>query len=107
RAVSFEKAAALGSGFGRVAVPVDDFNRVVWGDRRVADLLELPEKAAITGLVSGAANLPGRQGSNLVSVSDIGMMAAGMGSGYLSGALVGKGLATLMGAPPPVQDKMK
>lgn len=104
---AYYKAAAFGSGLGPIGVPVDDFNRVVWGDRRVSDLLQLPEKAAITGLVSGASQMPGKRNSSLVTPYDIGMMAAGMGSGYVSGALVGKGLSALMGAPPSVQDDLK
>jgi hypothetical protein len=38
---------------------------------------------------------------------DMGRMAAGMGSGYLSGALVGKGLGLLFGMPESTQERLK
>jgi hypothetical protein len=105
---SIKQAISFGSGMGGpIAIPVDDFNRTVWGDRRVSDLLDLPEKAAITGLVSGASRLPGKNRSSLVTPFDIGRMAAGMGSGYVSGAIVGKGLSALFGMPPDKQDNLK
>ena len=34
-------------------------------------------------------------------------MAAGMGSGYMSGALVGKALGTMMGMPQERQEQLK
>ncbi len=64
-------------------------------------------QAAASGVVTGAANLPGKFNSSLVTPLDMGRMAAGMGSGYLSGMLVGKGLGLLFGLPPKVEDTLK
>jgi hypothetical protein len=95
-------------GFGYSPVSVQQFNDTVWNDPRVADRLSLPMQAAASGLVMGAARLPGkRQGTKLITPMDMGRMAAGMGSGYLSGALVGKGLGLLFGMPESTQERLK
>jgi len=88
-------------------IPVNEFNQIIWKDPRVSRPLSPAVQAAATGLVTGAANLPGRRNVNFVTPMDIGRMAAGMGSGYLSGALVGKALGTMMGMPPSTQDRLK
>lgn len=82
------------------------FNRTVWEDPQVANRLPVHTRAAATGLVSGAAYAK-PQKSRLVSPLDVARVAAGMGSGYLSGALVGKTLGVLMGMPQPTQNKLK
>jgi len=94
------------SGLGYSPIPVDEFNRVIWQEPRVSSLLSPPVQAAASGLVSGAAALGGRQ-ARFVTPFDIGRIAAGMGTGYLSGALVGKGLGLLMGMPRQTQEKLK
>jgi hypothetical protein len=38
---------------------------------------------------------------------DVARISAGMGSGYLSGAIVGKVLGTLTGMPGSTQDRLK
>ena len=103
---SFIKASNYG--FGASPIPVDLFQDTIWNDPRVADRLPLPMRAAASGLVMGAARLPGkRQGTRFVTPMDMGRMAAGMGSGYLSGALVGKGLGLLFGMPESTQKRLK
>ncbi len=85
-------------------IPVDAFNRIVWHDPDVAGRLDLPEQVALTSLVGGAAK---RTGNPFVTPADVGMIAAGMGSGYMSGWAVGKILGGLIGAPQETQDKLK
>lgn len=84
----------------------DEFNEMIWSDPRLSGRLEPPVQAAASGLVTGAANLPGKS-TRFVTPLDIGRIAAGMGSGYLSGMLVGKALGVLMGMPDTTQDKLK
>lgn len=95
------------TGLGFSAVPVDSFNRVIWGDPRVANRLSPQTRAAATGLITSAANLPGKLQTQFVTPFDVARIAAGMGSGYLSGALVGKGLGLLMGMPESTQERLK
>lgn len=107
--VSFEKAAKLYPGTGLVGPPIDvtQFNQTIWQDPRVAGMLPVPLRAAASGLVTGAANLPGKDDTQFVTPFDVARMAAGMGSGYLSGMLVGKALGILTGMPQETQDKLK
>lgn len=94
------------SGYAFPPVPVNEFNHVVWNDPRVSDPLPPAIQAAATGLMTGAQETSGRE-LPWVTPSDIGRMAAGMGSGYISGALVGKALGLLMGMPVETQEKLK
>ncbi len=104
---AFERGQ-LRTGIGSLTpIPVNEFNQVIWNDPRVARPLSPGIRAAATGLVTGAANLPGRRNTRYVSPMDIGRIAAGMGTGYVSGALVGKALSTLMGMPSETQEKLK
>lgn len=80
----------------------DAFNELVWSDPH----LEPPLQAAASGLVTGAANLTGKK-TRLVTPGDVGRIAAGMGSGYLSGALVGKALGLIVGMPDSTQSKLR
>lgn len=82
----------------------DEFRRLVYEDPFVSMRLNPREKAMATGLVVGAQHLPGRSPSPLVTPIDIARMAVGMGSGYLSGALVGRTLGHIMGLPQEAQD---
>ena len=84
----------------------DEFNEMIWSDPRLSNRIDPPTRAAASGIVSGAANLPGKS-VKLVTPFDIGRMALGLGSGYLSGALVGKGLGLLMGMPEKTQETLK
>lgn len=100
------------NGFGSFdpdpAMDVNHFSDTVWYDPRVAPLIPPPIRAAATGLMEGAARLAGGSaGTQFVFPTDVGRMALGMGSGYMSGLLVGKALGALMGMPEPVQDRLK
>ena len=95
------------SGLGVQPINVDAFNRVLWTDPRVGGQLSPMTRGAATGLMTAAANLPGKLQTKFVTPFDVGRIAAGMGSGYLSGAIVGKGLGLLMGMPDETQEKLK
>jgi hypothetical protein len=103
------KKASFMTGIGTFPpVDVDAFNRVVWKDPYVANKLDPAMRAAATGAVTSAANLPGkRPGTRWVTPMDMGRIAAGMGSGYVSGALVGATLGTLMGMPTETQNTLR
>lgn len=75
----------------------------------VAQQLPPAMQAATTGLVLGAGHhqTGGEYMPRLVSPLAVGRMAAGMGSGWLSGMLVGKVLSALTGMPPEAQDRLK
>lgn len=85
----------------------DAFNEMLWSDPRITGEVPVPTLAAASGLVTGAANLPGRSNSAFVTPFDIARMSAGMGSGYVSGLVVGKALGGLMGMPEETQEKLK
>jgi len=102
-----EKNALLGGWSAMRPIDVNEFNQVIWKDPRVAGPLPPAYQAAATGLVTGAANLPGKRNTAFVTPSDIGRMAAGMGSGYASGVVVGKALGALLGMPEEAQDRLK
>lgn len=82
-------------------IPVDAFNRVVWSDPNTP----LGIRAATAGLLEGASQLRG--GAQFVSPFDVGRIAAGMGSGLVSGMLVGKALGGLAGLTPDAQNVLK
>ena len=89
-------------------IPVDDFNDTVLRDPRVAPLLSPQTQAAAAGLILGAAHLAGGlRPATLISPWDVARMTAGMGTGYLSGVVVGKVLGALMGMPGETQDMLK
>lgn len=93
-------------------IPVDQLSQVLWHDPRVSGPLGPQMSAATDGLIQ-AAYVARReregddQGTRLVYPTDVGRIAAGMGSGYLSGVLVGKVLGTLMGMPEETQERLK
>lgn len=104
---AFSKLAAMygaAGGLGVPAINVNEFNQVVWGDPRVTSRMQPETRAAATGLFSSAAHIGG---SNIITPLDIGRITVGMGTGYLSGALVGRALGTLMGMPDETQDHLK
>jgi hypothetical protein len=107
--VSFARTTELypGTGLGGQGIDLDEFIHTVWEDPRVAGPLSRKEQAAATGLIYGAAHLPGKRNTEFVTPFDVARMAAGMGSGYLSGMLVGKALGGLMGMPEKTQDTLK
>lgn len=83
------------------------FNETLWNDPRIGNRVPMPVLAAASGLVSGAANLPGKPNSAFVTPFDVARMAAGMGGGYVSGLIVGKALNSLMGMPEETQETLK
>jgi hypothetical protein len=93
-------AADSGAAFAP-SVPVDAFNNVILGDQYLPPSL----KAATMGLTT-AAQLS-RGGSALVSPADIGRVAIGMGSGWLSGMVAGKVLGALAGLRPDAQQQLQ
>jgi len=95
----FEKMS-VDAGFALPKIPVDQFNNMIFADQHTPQ----PVQAAAAGLTTGAALATG---SPLVSPFDVGRIAVGMGSGYLSGMLVGKTLGALAGVSPDVQKKLQ
>ncbi len=105
---AFKAAADRYNSAGSVApkIDVNEFNQVVWADPRVTTRLPVGTRAAATGLLEAAAY--GTPSDNkTIGPLDVARITAGMGSGYLSGALVGRGLGLLMGMPPETQDLLK
>lgn len=106
---SFHKRADLYPGSGLIGPPIDvsQFVNDVWQTPSVANRLQPQEQAAATGLVLGAASSSNRKNTNFVTPMDVARMSAGMGSGYLSGMLVGKALGVMTGMPQSTQDLLK
>lgn len=90
-------------------IPLEQFQDNLWSDPYVARDLPLPTRAAASGLVGAAwrAQPEERRSARLVSPADIARISAGMGTGYLSGAIVGKALGALTGMPAETQDRLK
>lgn len=86
-------------------INVRDFQNRMWNDPRIGDYVPIHVRAAASGLVQGAANLPDKpQNSPFVTPYDIARVAVGMGSGLASGWLVGKTLGAVFGATKKTQD---
>ena len=101
-----EKQAATGSGFGPLPpIPVVDTMQMLYGDPFVSMKLPSPIQAGAGALIGAASRLKG--GARLVSPLDMAKITAGIGSGYLSGLLVGKTLGALMGMPESVQSRLR
>lgn len=83
-----------------------EFEDMIWKDPRVAKQLDPQVQAGAAGLVSGAAALRGDPGGWVTPI-DIARIAAGMGVGYTSGALVGGALGLMMGMPERTQEQLK
>lgn len=99
---AFEPLEGSGLGYDVAFDPIA-FNRKLWEDREISSRLSLAEKAMASGAVTAASRLPGKI-SPLVTPMDMGRLAAGMGTGYLSGMLAGRVFGHLMGMPPNTQD---
>ena len=93
-----EKAAISAGGAFLPRIPVDQWNNVMLRAPGVSP----PIRAAAAGLVNAAAASHG--GAKLVSPFDVGRIAMGMGSGAVSGMLVGKTIGALAGLAPDAQD---
>lgn len=106
--MNFGKQSSMTGGLNDYVVDVEEFNNTVWRDPFVANRMTPAMRAAASGLVSGASQAadPGG-GARLITPMDMARVTAGMGSGYISGAIVGKVLGTLVGMPQPTQDRLK
>jgi hypothetical protein len=82
-------------------IPKNQFGQTVWQDQQTP----LPIRAATTGLLESASALRG--GTNFVSPMDVARIGLGMGSGYLSGAIVGRTLGALAGLQPDTQKSLQ
>ena len=82
-------------------IPVNQFNNFVLNDPNTPRSIQ----AATAGLTTAASM--SRGGVNLVSPFDVGKIAVGMGSGLVSGMLVGKTLGALAGLTPVAQEKIQ
>jgi len=87
-------------------IPLDTFNRTIYQDPFVASRLSPPSQAAASGLLEAAYQSRGG-GPRLIGPMDVARISAGMGAGYLSGAIVGKTLGVLMGMPEPAQERLR
>lgn len=94
----FLKAADSAGGAFLPRIPVDHWNQVMMRSPSIPD----PVRAASAGLVNAASASHG--GAKLVSPFDVGRIAMGMGSGAVSGMLVGKTIGALAGLTPEAQD---
>ena len=82
--------------------------RTVYHDPDVTGALGPVLQAGTAGLVTGAARLVDRlQPPRYIGWDDIGRMTLGMGTGFVTGALVGKALGALFNAPAAAQDTLK
>lgn len=87
-------------------IPIDAFNQQIYQDPYISSQLSPPMQAAASGLMEAAYQTRGG-GPRLIGPADIARISAGMGSGYLAGAIVGKALGALMGMPEPAQDRLR
>ena len=91
-------------GADNVLVDVDKVNDLLWNEPQVVDKTPAQIRAALSGVFEGASQ---RTGSRLVTPGDVGRVAIGLGSGYLSGALVGNVMGKVLGLKPQYQDILK
>lgn len=107
RKKAFAKTAASMTGYDKPwpTIDVPAFHAAVNFDNRISPLLPPSTRAAASGLMLGASKVNG--GARFITPMDVGRIAAGMGSGYVSGMLVGKVLGGLMGMPEATQEKLK
>lgn len=89
------------------SINVQAFDNYVWSDPSMVAHLPPNLQAAASGLVRGAANLPGKvRNSSWVTPGDIARMAMGMGAGAMSGWVVGQTLGTIMGLNQKNRDRL-
>ena len=89
-------------GGGPLAVNVDAMGRTLWESGAS------PETAGVTmAALQAAQQMPGGREPGWVTPIQMGQLAAHMGAGYVSGALVGSALGTLAGLPDETQDTLK
>lgn len=104
--IAFTEDGGSGVDHG-LAIPVDAFNQVIWRDPSVAPALSPQTQILASGLVSGAAPAGASWSSAVVTPVQVARMAVGMGSGWLSGAVLGKGLGLLMNLNPQTQQMLR
>lgn len=101
------KQAAYGSTWGD-SISVQDFQNAMWSDPRFVNNAPLELRAAASGIIQQAANLPGRnRNSSFVTPFDIARVAIGAGAGAASGWLVGKTLGAVFGTGQRTQELLK
>jgi hypothetical protein len=84
------------------AIDVANLNRSLW------DTGANPQLAGMTmGAVAAAQQLPGGKEPGWVTPVQMAGLAARMGAGWLSGALVGAALGVLTGMPQETQKKLR
>lgn len=107
-----EKVATFGTFVGdpyaTASINVQEFQNTMWNDPRIAQHAPVHLRAAASGLVQGASNMPGRhRNSTFVTPLDIARVSLGMGTGLASGWLVGKTLGAVFGTGQKTQDLLK
>ena len=87
---------------GPLDINVDSLGRTLW------ETGAKPDTSGTTmGAVHAAKQMPGSKGPDWATPQQMGQLAAGMGTGYASGALVGGALGALTGMPQQTQDTLK
>jgi len=96
------------SSAGALSVGFDprELQQLIWNNQAVAGPLSPPQQAALAGIVTGAANLPGKPAHGWVTPVDVARLAAGMGGGWMSGLLAGKILGAVAGMPDDTQNTL-
>lgn len=86
-------------------IPVGKFQDIVWSNMATASRLPPTIQAAASGLVQGAANLPGKaRNSSFVTPMDVARMAVGLGGGAAAGYMFGKTVGNVLGMSRKAQD---
>jgi len=95
-----EKTAAM--------INVQQFNEDIWNNPSLATRLPPTIQAAASGLITGAANLPGKSwaATPFVTPFDVARMAIGLGSGAASGYMVGKALGAAFGTSDDIKNRL-
>jgi len=93
-------------------IPVPALRDTLYYDPNVAFAVNPATRNAAMSLVDTAAFLAESreqdpQRSSMVTMGDLGRLTAGMGTGYVAGALFGKALGSIFGLPQKAQDILK
>ncbi len=87
---------------GPLGVDIDAMGRTLWSTGAS------PQLAGMTmGALAAAQQMPGGEEPGFVTPGQMANLAAHMGAGYLSGALVGTTLGLLTGMPPSTQETLR
>jgi hypothetical protein len=88
-------------------ISVNEFQQTLWDDPRMHQL-PLQVRAGASGLVQNAAVIPnGTGGTGFVTPLDVAKAAMGLGSGLVSGWIVGKTMGALFGVGKNTQNMLK